>query len=273
MAFIRKNLSAEGLLETVRTSLKAEQFKPLKGETFSSEDCLMSGLAIFGLKYPSLLQFEKGKENPAIAQNLKNLYRVNQVPSDTSLRERLDKISPRQLRSPFKKIFSNLQRSKVLEMYAYLDGHYILSIDGTGQFSSETIHCKNCCEKNSRSGKTTYYHHLLGGCIVHPDKRVVTPLAPEPIVKSDGDNKNDCERNASKRFLSDFRREHPHLKVLVVEDALTSNYPHLSLLDSLKMAYVIGVKPGDHGHLFEFMSHSPAQTYAFETNEIGRAHV
>jgi hypothetical protein len=33
------------------------------------------------------------------------------------MRERLDTISPRQLRQPFKKIFAYLQRGKVLEAY------------------------------------------------------------------------------------------------------------------------------------------------------------
>jgi hypothetical protein len=36
------------------------------------------------------------------------------------------------------------------------------------------------------------------------------------IVKGDGDTKNDCERNAAKRLLSDLRREHPHLKLLYI---------------------------------------------------------
>jgi hypothetical protein len=46
----------------------------------------------------------------------------------------------------------------------------------------------------------------------------VFPLAPEPILKQDGARKNDCERNAAKRLLTDLRREHPHLKLIVVED-------------------------------------------------------
>jgi hypothetical protein len=66
---------------------------------------------------------------------------------------------------------------------------------------------------------------MLGASSVHPDKKVVIPLAPEPILKSDGSTKNDCERNASKRLLKDLRREHPHLNRLIVEDALASNYP------------------------------------------------
>ena len=68
---------------------------------------------------------------------------------------------------------------------------------------------------------------MLAGAIVHPDCRAVIPLAPEPIVRQDGQAKNDRERNASERFLEALRREHPHLQVIVVEGGLASNGPHL----------------------------------------------
>jgi len=42
---------------------------------------------------------------------------------------------------------------------------------------------------------------MLGAAIVHPDHKEVIPLAPEPIIKQDGQSKNDCERNAGKRFF------------------------------------------------------------------------
>ena len=42
-------------------------------------------------------------------------------------------------------------------------------------------------------GRTTYYHQMLSGVIVHPDKKEVIPIAPEPISKRDGTSKNDCE--------------------------------------------------------------------------------
>lgn len=261
MGLARKFLSADGLLASVRRCLNRETFKPCQSP-YSWADCIMSGLAIFGFKFPSLLQFEKGlTSEPLISRNLRTLYGVKQVPSDTCMRERLDQVDPRQLRRTFKTIFSHLQRGKALEQYRYLGGHYILSIDGTGQFSSEKVHCKNCCSKKHRNGKTSYYHHMLGAVIAHPDHRVVIPLAPEPIVKGDGANKNDCERNAAKRLLSDFRREHPHLKTLVVEDGLGSNCPHLSLLDALNMAYIIGAKPGDHTFMFKWIQDLVPETH------------
>ena len=225
MGFVRKHLSADGLHRAVRNSLYKENFPEYARSIISWQDCIMSGLAIFGLKFPSLLQFEKGKEDAVICRNLKNLYHVEEAPSDTCLRERLDRLSPRNFRRAFKTIFAFLQRGKILERYLYFGKYYLVSIDGTGQFSSKKVHCKNCCEKHHRDGETSYYHQMLGASIVHPDEKVVIPLAPEPIVNGDGNNKNDCERNASKRLLKDFRREHPHINAIIVEDALASNYP------------------------------------------------
>jgi len=253
MGFVRKNLSADGLHRAVFNSLCKKDLVEYPRSEFSWKDCIMSGLAIFGLKFPSLLKFEEHKNDRVIRGNLKNLYHVDNAPSDTCLRERLDELEPKNLRRSFKTIFSFLQRGKVLFRYLYFNKYYLLSIDGTGQYSSEKVHCKNCCEKHHKDGAITYYHQMLGASIVHPDERVVIPIAPEPIVKGDGANKNDCERNASKRMLKDFRREHPHLNVIITEDGLASNYPHLALLDELNMQYVVGVKSGDHAFLFDWI--------------------
>jgi len=48
---------------------------------------------------------------------------------------------------------------------------------------------------------------------------------PEPIVQQDGTAKNDCERNAAKRFIVKLRQDYPHLKFIVTEDSLSSKYP------------------------------------------------
>ena len=121
-----------------------------------------------------------------------------------------------------------------------MDGYYLLSVDGTGYFSSKQVHCTQCCEKHHRNGQITYYHQMLGAVLVHPDESEVIPLAPEPILKQDGSKKNDCERTAAKRLLEDIRREHPHLKLMVVEDGLASNGPHIQLLQSLDMRFILG---------------------------------
>ena len=111
---------------------------------------------------------------------------------------------------------------------------------------------------------------MLAGAIVHPDCRAVIPLAPEPIVRQDGQAKNDCERNASERFLEALRREHPHLQVIVVEGGLASNGPHLDLLERLNLRYLISAREHDHAVLFQHLEGPSADWFAGPSEE-GRA--
>jgi hypothetical protein len=250
LAAFRKHLSAPGLLKALRSCFQRVPDHRSGKVEIALVDALMSGLAVFGLKYPSLLKFDEERQEASVRHNLSSLYGVERAPCDTQLREILDPVDPRQLRPAYKALFAKLQRGKGLAPYAYLEGYYLLSIDGTGMFCSSAISCPECCIKHARSGEVSYYQQLLGAVIVHPEQKVVIPLAPEPITRQDGETKNDCERNAAKRLLTDLRREHPHLKLIVVEDALASNGPHIQLLQELNMRFILGVKPGDHQALF-----------------------
>jgi len=103
---------------------------------------------------------------PPIYKNLQTLYGINIVPSDTTMRERLDMLPIDHFRRPFKTLFAHLQRGKMLERFKCLGGHYILSIDGTGQYSSDKVGCENCCVKHHRNVKVTYYHQMLGAIYI-----------------------------------------------------------------------------------------------------------
>jgi hypothetical protein len=133
---------------------------------------------------------------------------------------------------------------------AYFDNHYLLSADGTGFYSSSKVSSPYCMSKKRRNGQIVYYQQMYAASFVRPDCKVVIPVFPEMIIKQDGITKNDCERNAAKRFYSRFRKEHPHLKVIVVEDGLASNAPHIRDLEKQNLRYILGAKPGDHKALF-----------------------
>ncbi len=126
-----------------------------------------------------------------------------------------------------------------------------MALDGTGYFSSKTMHCASCLHKIHRNGSRTYSHQRLGAALIHPDVRAVIPLMPEPIVKQDGTAKNDGERNAAKRFLVKLRQDHPHLKFIVTEDSLSSNAPHIETLHAHGLHSILGVQEGDHASLFQ----------------------
>ena len=243
----RKHLSADALFRLVRSGFATIPDYRLSETDISLTDALMSAFAMFSLKSPSLLAFDKERAEG----NLHTIYGMERVPCDTRMREILDPVSPKMLRPVFTSVFRQLQRGKALEPMAFLDGHYLLALDGTEYFSSKTIHCASCLQKVHRNGSITYFHQLLGAAIIHPDVREVIPLMPEPIVKQDGAAKNDCERNAAKRFVAKLRQDHPHLKFIVTEDSLSSNAPHIETLQDHELHYILGIKEGDHAFLFQ----------------------
>src|SRR5881628_602017 len=242
----RKHLSADALFGLVRSGFANIPDYRLSDPDISLTDALMSAFAMFSLKSPSLLAFDRERAEG----NLETIYGIERVPCDTHMREILDPVSPEWLRPVFKSVFRQLQRGKALEPMAFLEGHYLLALDGTGYFSSKTIHCASCLHKVHRNGSITYSHQMLGAAIIHPDVREVIPLMPEPIVQQDGTDKNDCERNAAKRFIAKLRQDHPHLKFIVTEDSLSSNAPHIETLHDHQLHYILGVKEGDHPLLF-----------------------
>ena len=115
----------------------------------------MSGLALFNLKFPSLLQYDKAVKEGTLKKNLGKLFSIETPPSDTCMRQRLDELNPSHLRGAFKNIFADLQRGKALEPFQFMNGYYIVAADGTGQYSSNKVHCSECCQKHHRSGEIT----------------------------------------------------------------------------------------------------------------------
>ena len=148
----------------------------------------------------------------------------------------------------------------------------LVSGDGTGHFSSNKISCPHCCQKKRQNGTTEFYHQMFAACVVHPDKKNVIPLCPEVILNRDGNSKNDCERNACKRFLENFRREHPHLKAILLEDGLASTAPNIRMIKENGLRYILGAKPRDHQFLFKQLETSSRTVYHEITTDDGHYH-
>lgn len=268
---IGKHLTADGLFSCIREGMtNIKDHRPMN-VVIPLVDALMSGVALFALKDPSLLAFEERRAAPG---NLRKVFGITEIPSDSQMRTILDGVAPEDLRPLYKQVFSELQRAKVLEGMTYLQGYYLLSLDGTKYFSSSTVHCESCLQREHKDGAITYSHQMLGAAIVHPDHKAVIPLAPEPIIKQDGAEKNDCERNAGKRFFEKLRQDHPYLPLIVVEDALSSNAPHIKELKRHNLRFILGVKPGDHHYLFAHVAEAQAEgrTTEFEFERDGVIH-
>jgi len=267
----RPAFTHSALLSNIRTSFNKSTQGLSKPGAISLTDCLMSGLAIFSLKFSSLLQFEKDKasEPEFIQHNLNTLYGVKKVPCDTYLRERLDGQDLSLIRDSFSSLFTIMQRSKVVEEWKFLDGKFLISLDGSGFFSSNEVHCEYCCERVHNKGTDketiTYHHQMLVGSMVSPLCKQVIPIGFEPIIKADGNKKNDCERNCAKRWLETFREYHPQLPTIIVADGLYSNAPFIRALQEKRCSFITVAKEDDHKYLYDyFWAGSGEDIYEFE---------
>ncbi len=181
------------------------------------------------------------------------------------MREILDGVDPNNLRPLFKDAFRALQRGKALEKMLFMDIGYLLNLDGTGYFSSKTLHSDACLQRvSAKTGQVTYHLQAVGAALVHPDCKEAIVLCPETIRQQDGQTKNDCERNAIRRLLGKLCQDHPHMNFIVNEDSLSSNAPHIDDLEEYNLHYILGVKEGDHKFLFQHVAQAVEQGEAVE---------
>ncbi len=265
---LRKHLNADALFKSLHDDFKHVPDHRMGKIKISMADALMSGFAMFSLKDPSLLAFDERRGNDP---NLNSIYRIEEVPCDTQMRKILDPVNPEYLRSAFKIPFRQLQRGKALESMVFYKNHFLLSLDGTGFFSSNKLFSDICMEKVKKStGEKSFYLQMLGAAIVHPDFKEVIPLPAEFINQHDGKTKNDCERHAAKRFFEKLRQDHPHLPIIITEDALSSNAPHVRAAKKYDLRYILGVKEGDHKFLFEQVQRATSEGQTIEIDIVNK---
>ncbi len=78
----------------------------------------------------------------------------------------------------------------------------------------------------------------------------VIPLMQEFISNNDGDDKQDCEVNASKRWLNNFTNP-TNKKLIILGDDLYSREPMIKKVLEQKHSYVFVAKPTSHKYLYE----------------------
>lgn len=272
---VRKQLNADAMFDSVYQDFIEIADHRAKNCKIPLSDILMSGLAMFSLKDPSLLAFDQRRSNDP--ESLHGVFGISRIPCDSQMRNALDPVSPTYLRQSFLTLFHLAQRGKVLENFKWMADHYLIALDGTGIYSSSEIQSDSCLKRQKRNGTTEYYQQMLGAAIIKPGMKEVFPLCPEMIVKQDGSKKQDCERNAARRWLKAFRNEHPHLKCVVIEDGISSNGPHIKDLMEHDLRFILGAKENDHHYLFQQLGKAVASGEAtvFEENRLddpGKTH-
>ncbi len=245
-----KLLSIENIMSVVRGDFKKISSKnPRAG--FSIENVLNCAFAMFKLKDSSLLAFDQRRFDDHARKNLEDVFKIKEIPSDTQMRSILDLLSPEVFRPCFKRLFALAQKSKYLDRFNFLGHKKLIAIDGTQFFVSKKLFSRACLVRNHQNGSQSYALQALCAVVVHPSQQAVIPLMPEPIVNQDGMDKNDCEINAAKRFVTQFRTDHPKLDSVIVADSLFSTSPFIEACNESKVGYIFVADEGNHLNLFK----------------------
>jgi len=221
---------------------------------YSLHDCLMSTLAMMFFQDPSVLSFQRRMQDSMQSNNLKTMFGVDKIPSDSSLRQTMDAVPSEAVHPAFSILFQRLQRAKQLVPYRMDSGHYLIALDGSQYFSSEKINCPSCLTYKGARGPLRYSHQIVQAVMLHPHMRQALPLAPEPVANTDGHRKQDCEINAGKRIVKKIRATHPKLDIMITGDSLYSKQPFIDVLKDARMSFVLVVKPAYHKSLFEWIN-------------------
>ena len=208
------------------TSLKKSEKFPDKRKgkniSISIEDIVLSAFSMFHMQSSSFLEFQRKMQKETGRNNTKSLFDIDRIASDNHIRDMLDYIDPSYLRPLYEEQLGYLKNAKILDSYKYMN-RYLIPLDGTQYHSSKTICCKNCLRKEYKEGEITYSHQAITPAIVYPNESRVISLMPELIKNGDGEGKQDCEINASKRWLKSSKSL--NLEAILLGDDLYAHEP------------------------------------------------
>ena len=217
------------------------------------EDIIMSVFAMMFFQDPSLLQFQKRMKEERNINNLESLFGVKNIPSDGTIRNVLDKVDSDILQKVSFIIFSHLQRSGKLKEFINLDKSYLIALDATQFFTSNSCSCGKCLTVKKKGQAIRYYHNAIQATLIDPEQKFIIPLLAEEIVNTDSTDKQDSEHKAAKRLLVKLRNKLPKLKIIILGDDLYSHEPMIELLKKLKMSFILTAKFTSHKEMREFL--------------------
>jgi hypothetical protein len=216
---------------------------------YTVADAALAAFGCFFLQAPSFLAYQRQMERQQERNNARSLFGVERLPSDDQIRNLLDPVSPDWLGEPFWSIFADLSEGGYLDAYT-ISGTLLCTLDGTRYFSSLAVHCPNC-STTATDGQIRHYHAVLMPALVRPGKAEVVALEPEFIVPQDGHTKQDCEREAAKRWIARQTTHFAGHSVTILGDDLYCNQPLCQLLVDRHLHFILTCKPDSHPALYE----------------------
>ena len=202
-------------------------------------DAALSAFSVFFMQSPSFLDYQRTMQETQGKDNAQTLFGVHRIPSDNHIRNLLDAVEPSAVHPMFSFVFKGLQQAAVVDSVRAMGQTLLLALDGACDFSSQKVNCSNCSTQHHANGQVTYFHTALTPVRVRPGADFSLPLAPEFVPPQDGDEKQDCELSAARRWLQQWGATYAPLGVTVLGDDRYCHEPFCRTL--LAQGFQLGV--------------------------------
>jgi hypothetical protein len=222
----------------------------LPGNGYTMADIGLSAFSLFFMGSPSFLAHQCILAEGQGRSNCQTLFGISAIPSDNYIRQMLDGAPT----AAFDGLFIQaIETPEVLTPFQRLGGRILIALDGTEHHCSRKVHCARCSTRKRSDGATEYFHAFLGASIVAPGHQHVLPLAPEFIAPQDGAEKQDCERNAAKRWLARHGMSLGHLRPVFLGDDLFACQPIAEAVQAEAGNFILTCKPSSHRTITEYL--------------------
>jgi hypothetical protein len=220
-----------------------------KKSSYSVQDIIAAGLAIFLLKLESRRGFNEQRGRKEFDTNVAGLLHAQQLPHGDSINYFLKELDPKHLEEIRKKMVYQLLRNKVISEFR-VQGYYIVVFDATGSISFREPHCPHCLRRKLNNGEIMYYHPILEAKIVCANGFAFS-IGTEFLSNADGNDRQDCELKAFYRLARRIKEEFPRLPICIVGDGLYAGQPTFALCEELGWKYFTVLKEGDLKSVWE----------------------
>jgi hypothetical protein len=221
---------------------------------YEMEDAALGAFAVFFTQSPSFLAYQQDMKRNKGRSNAESLFEMTDVPGDSQIRLLLDSVAPARVNPVFRQAYRALSQAGVLKRFRSHAHSLLIAMDGTEYFSSKKIHCAQCSQRELRDGKVQYYHTVLTPVIVQPGNEHVLALEPEYITPQDGNEKQDCEIEAGKRWIAQSGRFYAKQGATILGDDLFCHQPFIVAAKSQKLHFILVCKPDSHPGLYEMVA-------------------
>ena len=256
-----------------------------RNKQYSVADAAACALAPFFLQDPSFLAFQRRMQDQEQRSNCQTLFGIGRIPTDDCIRSLLDGCPSDAFDALFPACLDTLAQHGALDPFLRLDGRLLIALDGIEFHKSYKIHCDCCSTRHVGKARTPqYFHSMVCPVVVADGHNRVIPLMPE-FVQPQHDpaaqdtaltgqrHKQDCERNAAKRWICLYFRLLAAYRPVLLGDDIYCCHPLCRLVLDHGGDFLFVCKPASHKCLQDFLHESLYHSTGWQRVRNAKGHI